>query len=205
MRKRNTLRQGFACPERSTMTVHDAVHARRTIRKFTREAVPEALVKAWIDGARLSPCSANQQPLKYKLLMGDAAAPLLPFLRWAVMIAPQLEPKPEELPPAFVVIAVDTAIRAAGAEIDVGIAAQTIALLAEEQGVASALLSLRSREVPVRDALHLPEQMMPALAIALGHSAMEAEAVPYEDTHKYRLDEDGKLLVPKRSLSEVLL
>lgn len=187
------------------MTVQEAVHTRRTIRKFARESVPEELLKAWVDGARLSPCSANQQPLKYKILQGDETEPLLPFLRWAVMIAPQLEPKPEELPPAFIVIAVDTRIRAAGAEIDVGIAAQTIALLAQEEGVSSALLSLRGREEAVRDALHLPEQIMPALAIALGYPAMDAEAVPFADTHKYRLTEEGKLLVPKRSLSEVLL
>ena len=52
--------------------------------------------------------------------------------------------------------------------------------------------------------LHLPENLKPELVLAMGYPAQESFPVPMEDTFRYRQDENGSFLVPKRSLEEVV-
>lgn len=61
------------------MTVKDTIHTRRTIRKFTQEPVSLAILRELVDDARVGPCSANMQPLKYKFDGSGACGRSLPI------------------------------------------------------------------------------------------------------------------------------
>lgn len=187
------------------MNVIEAIYARRTVRKFTQEAVPTHVLRELVDCARVGPCSANMQPLKYKLVEKADVDTVFPYLRWAVAIAPEGDPAPEERPTAYIIIAADTSIRPQNYEIDVGIAAQTMALAAQEKGLGVCLMALHDKP-GLKSALALPEQITPALAVALGYPAQKSEIYPMEaGQYRYHLTPDGTLHVPKRSLDEILL
>ena len=187
------------------MTVTEAVRGRRTIRKFTQEPVTREQLEELVDLARVAPCSANMQPLKYKLITGADTARVFPFLNWAVAIAPRGEPKPEERPTAYIVVCVDTAIRPKNTDMDVGIAAQTIALAAWERGIGTCLMALHDKP-GLTESLALPSGIVPALGIALGWPAHRSEIIPMADgQYRYHMTDDGNFHVPKRPLSEILL
>ena len=119
------------------MKVREAIYTRRTIRKFRQEPISEDILRELAEAARYAPSGSNLQPLKYKLV-GEAGAPrVFPHVHWAGAIAPAGDPKPGEEPAAYIFILVDTNIRAAGYEMDVGIAAQNITLAALEMGIGS--------------------------------------------------------------------
>ena len=44
------------------MEVYECVRARRTIRKFKGDAVPDAVIEKVLHAGRLAPSSRNQQP-----------------------------------------------------------------------------------------------------------------------------------------------
>ena len=187
------------------MTVKEAIHARRTVRKFSQEPVPEAVLRELVDDARVGPCSANMQPLKYKLIDKVCVDKVFPYLRWAVAIAPAGDPTPDERPTAYIIIAADTSIRPQNYDIDVGIAAQTIALAAQEKGLGTCMMALHDKP-GLAASLGLPEQVTPALAVALGYPAQQSEVYPMEEgQYKYHLTPDSVLHVPKRPLEEILL
>ena len=187
------------------MTVKDAIHTRRTIRKFTQESVPLDILRELVDDARVSPCSANMQPLKYKLVDKAHVDTVFPYLRWAVAIAPAGNPAPDERPTAYIIIAADILIRPQNYDIDVGIAAQTIALAAQEKGLGTCLMALHDKE-GLHTSLGLPETIKPVLAVALGYPAQRSESYPMEDgEYRYHLTPDGVLHVPKRMLDDILL
>ena len=187
------------------MTVKEAILARRTIRKFRQDPVDITQLQELVNLARVAPCSANMQPLKYKLVTTGETDRVFPYLNWAVAIAPRGEPKPEERPTAYIVICVDTRIRPKNTDIDVGIAAQTIALAAWERGLGTCLMALHDKP-GLTASLSLPEYVTPALGIALGYPAHSSEIYPMEDgQYRYHMTDDGNFHVPKRSLSEILL
>lgn len=187
------------------MTVKEAIHARRTVRKFSQKAIPVEILRELIDDARIGPCSANMQPLKYKLVGKDSVDAVYPYLRWAVAIAPAGDPAPDERPTAYIIITADTSIRPQNYDIDVGIAAQTIALAAQEKGLGTCLMALHDKP-GLKTSLGLPDQTMPALAVALGYPTQRSEIYPMEEgRYKYHLTPDGTLHVPKRELDEIIL
>lgn len=187
------------------MTVKEAIYARRTVRKFTQEPVSAEVLRELVDDARIGPCSANMQPLKYKLVGKDRVDAVFPYLHWAVAIAPAGDPAPDERPTAYIIITADTSIRPQNYDIDVGIAAQTIALAAQEKGLGACLMALHDKP-GLAASLGLPEQVAPALAVALGYPAQKSEIYPMEEgRYKYHMTPDGTLHVPKRALDEVIL
>ncbi|MBI4805382.1 MAG: nitroreductase family protein [Desulfovibrio sp.] len=54
------------------MTVKDAIAKRRSIRKFTSEAVSRESLMELIEAARLSPSGCNSQPWRFRLVTGSS-------------------------------------------------------------------------------------------------------------------------------------
>ena len=48
------------------LTTKEAIEQRRSIRKFTRESIPDAHIDALLDAARLAPSACNAQPWRFK-------------------------------------------------------------------------------------------------------------------------------------------
>lgn len=188
------------------MHVTNAVNQRRSIRKFIRKrAVGQDLLLKLVDCARLAPSAMNRQVLRYYLVTEDKADALMPFTGWAGYLPPERgRPKPEEQPPAFIlVLALKEQINPYY-KLDIGAAAENISLAALEYGLATCWIgSLMAEEA--RALLGIPDEYELSLCIAVGYPAQHSRAVKYEGDIRYTIDEDDSLNVPKLSLDEVLV
>lgn len=187
------------------MTVYDAIARRRTIRKFKQQPIERAILEKLVDAARLAPSAANMQPLKYAIVdTKDTVDQMFELVKWAAYIAPAGNPGEGEHPVAFIVILVDTGIRSAGYELDVGAAAQNIFLSAEEEGIGTCWMGAIDRE-KIRGILSLPEKYLINTVIALGYPAEHPVLENESGSIKYFKDKEGVLHVPKRKLEDIIV
>ena len=74
------------------MELLDAMKARRSIRKFKSDPVPETLITQLIEAARLAPSGSNVQPTRFVVIKSDAVraqlsdATPLPFVSQAPVV-----------------------------------------------------------------------------------------------------------------------
>ncbi len=191
------------------MTLKELVLQTRSCRGYdrSRKVTREELLR-FVDLARQCAASMNLQPLRYRLATGEEAAAVQELTRWGRAL-PQLNlPFPGQEAPAFVVLCVDEGIaknpNAHG--VDIGIAAQTMALAATEAGLASLMIESFDLE-GVAKALSLPEGCLPKLVMAFGKSAERAvvEDMPEGGSNRYYRDAQGVHHVPKRRLCDVVI
>ncbi|HAN44682.1 MAG TPA: nitroreductase, partial [Ruminococcaceae bacterium] len=117
-------------------------------------------------------------------------------------------PAEGERPTAYIIICADKNI-APNVErfnMDVGIAAQTIMLAAAEKGLGGCMIGNYSKEA-LSDALKLPENICPALILALGkpNEQIILEDAKNEKDIGYYRDENNIHHVPKRTLDELII
>ena len=180
----------------------------RSCRRFdaSRPISRETLLSL-IECARMAPTGANRQPLRFYPITDSAVKEtLFPQLHWAMALPDWAGPEAEERPTAYIVILADT--RLAPAErvsIDVGIAAQTIALAAAAEHLGLCMLGAFKKE-DVHTLLQLPEHLLPVLILALGYPAETPVLcdVPENGDVRYFRTPDGIHHVPKRSLQALL-
>ena len=88
------------------MELERALKERRTIRRFTRRAIPDGLLYSLIDGARLASCARNDQRLRYVVVRTpEKVNALFPHTAWAGAVAPRRNPVPGvTAPTAFIVV-----------------------------------------------------------------------------------------------------
>ncbi len=160
-----------------------------------------------VDCARLTPSSANIQPLSYRLVYEkDEREKLQPLTKWAGAL-PELElPPPYHRPTAFIVICQDTAKfgDASKFKCDVGICALAIYMRAAEMGLAGCMIGSFDKK-GTAEVLSLDENTVPLLVIALGKADETCEIVPIKDGQTKYYREGGKHLVPKRELEDIII
>jgi nitroreductase len=188
------------------MQLIDMVSRCRSYRRFDERApVGEATLRALVALARQVSSAANRQPLKYVLsCSAEWNAKIFETLAWAAYLKEWPGPGPGERPAAYIVVLLDTSITGA-ADIDVGIAAQTILLAAVEQGLGGCMFGAIKREELARR-LALPENLAIALVIALGKPVEKVvlEDLPADGSIRYYRDADSVHHVPKRSVAELI-
>ncbi|HZV47517.1 MAG TPA: nitroreductase family protein [Thermodesulfovibrionales bacterium] len=148
--------------------IEDFIRRNRSYRRFYQDrSVDKEILMELINLARLSPSSANLQPLKYVLSNTTEKNNLIfPCLAWAGYLKDWPGPQEGERPSAYLVILGDTEItRNFGC--DRGIAAQSILIGATEKGLNGCILGSIRRET-LREALSIPERYEILLVIALG-------------------------------------
>ena len=183
--------------------IYEKITNRRTIRKYTRKDVPEKVLLNCVDAARLSPSSANRQPLKYVIVTDQGLLKeVFRMLSWAGYL-PDYQPSEEEMPRAYIVILLDKNIRRDYGH-DAGIAAMSISMVAFDEGLGSCILGAVNRE-KLRKILNIPDGLDVVLVVALGYPAENpvVDKVKDGDT-KYWLDENRVLHVPKRDLENIV-
>ena len=155
--------------------------------------------------ARRLPSAANRQPLKYVLSCApEWNGKIFETLAWAAYLKDWPGPGPGERPTAYIVMLLDTSITAA-ADIDVGIAAQTILLGAVEKGLGGCMFgAVRREELAAR--LSLPAHLSISLVIAIGRPVekVELEDLPADGSIKYYRDAAQTHHVPKRSVAQLI-
>lgn len=187
------------------MSVYEIAAKRRTIRKFKQDKLENELLLSFIDAARLAPSASNMQPIKYKVINNaESVNKLFPSLKWAGYIAPNGNPAAGEEPTAYIVILVDTKIRNSGYELDIGAAAQTIMLCAQEKGIGTCWLGAIDRDA-IRKDFNIGDEYTINTVIALGYPLEEPQTEVENGSIKYYKDENGKLHVPKRKLEDILV
>lgn len=188
------------------MDVMQAIRARRSMRRFTREPVGQAVLADIAEAARLSPTGVNRQPLQFAIVAdATVCGRIFPFTAWAGKIPDgSAGPTEETQPSAYVMILVDKRI-AAGADNDAGAAAMSVQLAAQAHGVASCWLgSLQRKEILAVLGLDA-ERFALHTAVALGYPAMASRAVAMDgESTDYYLEAPGKLCVPKRAEEDVV-
>jgi len=187
--------------------IRDLVTKNRSHRRFHQEVPVEMeTLRELVDLARLSPSSANQQPLKYILSSdGERNGLIFPHLSWAGYLRDWPGPEEGEQPSAYIVILGDTQIRPAFG-CDHGIAAQSIMLGATEKGLGGCIIGSVNHQ-GLREALDIPDQYQILLVLALGKPKETVVIEPVGDAGsiKYWRDSDGTHHVPKRSLDQLIL
>jgi nitroreductase len=192
----------------SSDTLAALVHKRRSIRRFRPQALDRERLQRYVDGARMGPSASNRQPLQFLVVdEPQRCAAVFPHTAWAGYLKDGAPPAGKR-PVAYVFILIDTNINPK-AQWDVGIAAQTIALLAVADGVGSCLLGALKRDA-LKELFQLPASLEISLAVGLGYPDEAPVAEPWDperddpEAPRYYRDSTGRLHVPKRNLKDVV-
>jgi nitroreductase len=186
---------------------HDLVQKCRSVRRFYEdERIEEETLRELVDLARMSPSSANLQPLKY-LFSNDPEMNALvnEHLSWAGYLNDWAGPQEGERPAAYIFILGDNNINRTIA-VDQGIAAFSIMLGATERGLGGCIVaSIKRREL--RERIHLSDQYEMLLVVALGKPREEVVIETTGDAGdiKYWRDDLDVHHVPKRPLNELII
>jgi len=171
--------------------------------KQTKEELMEL-----VDYARLMPATKNVQPLKYFLAYEkDIVDRIQKHTKWAGALTDITLPSPGTEPTSFIVVLHDTDIEQTLPLYlrDVGIVAAAITLAAAEMGLGCCMIGAYSA-AGVKEAMQLPENLSPALVIAIGKPDEEIVLTEAEDGNiEYYRDENNVHFVPKRRLEDLIV
>jgi nitroreductase len=183
--------------------VYEAVLSRRTIRRFKQKPVDVKLLKRFVNAARVAPSAANLQPLEYFIISEKKlCAKVFETLGWAGYIKPKWMPDESERPTAYIVVLVREDLNKYY-KWDVGLSAENIMLVAEEEDIGSCILLNINRE-KLREILNVPDSLYLDSVIALGYKSEIVVMEDMVDSVKYYRDENDVLYVPKRKITDIL-
>ncbi|MBS1248542.1 MAG: NADPH-flavin oxidoreductase [Chloroflexi bacterium] len=187
--------------------LENLIRGNRSYRRFNQEIVIDtATLRELVNLARLSPSSANRQPLKYLLVnKPDQNAEVFSALGWAGYLRDWDGPQEGERPAAYILVLVDMEISKT-AQYDAGIALQSMMLGARARGLGGCIFG-SVRRSQLREAFAIPQRYDILLVLALGEPAEDVEIDPLgpDGDIKYWRDEEEVHHVPKRSLEEIVL
>ena len=187
--------------------IKDLILRERSYRSFDESvSISRETLVGFAENARLTPSSANIQPLKYKICNTKEECDLIfPLTKWAALLKDYQIPPKGHAPTAYIIICTDKNIADRDFDKDVGIAAQTLMLSAVEAGFGGCMIGSFDR-VKLAEVLCLPEGIIPSLVLALGKPDEEIvlESINENKSAYYR-DENGVHHVPKRALDEIIL
>jgi len=183
--------------------VYEAILSRRTIRRFKQKPVDVKLLKRFVNAARVAPSAANLQPLEYFIISEKKlCARVFETLGWAGYIKPKWTPDESERPTAYIVILVREDLNKYY-KWDVGLSAENIMLVAEEENIGSCIL-LNINRKKLREILGIPDSLYIDSVIALGYKSETAIMEDMVDSVEYYRDENDVLHVPKRKITDIL-
>lgn len=161
-----------------------------------------------VDHARLMPAARNIQPLKYFLAYEkEVVSRIQEHTKWAGLLSDLSLPFAGSEPTSFIVVLQDTDIDATLDlfKNDVGIVAAAITLAATEAGLGCCMIGAFSVN-GVKEAIELPENLLPVLVIAIGKPAEKIVLTDVKDGNiAYYRDEDNVHYVPKRKLEDIIV
>ena len=129
-----------------------------------------------------------------------------PLVHWAAYLPPeQGQPKPDELPTAFIAVLQDDNLPGAS-DVDVGLALGSLTAAAWAHGVGSCIMGAIDRPALTK-LLALPDGVRLCYMVALGYPTHASKLVEMQDgsVKKYYLDEKPRLLRAEAQHGRVLL
>lgn len=190
------------------MDLGQIVLANRSYRRFDGTcAVGMEVLDHLVGLARATPSAANRQPLRYVLCTSATmCARIYDTLAWAAYLPDWRGPQPAERPTAYIVVLAEASLaKSPDADVDLGIAAQTMLLGAVEKGLGGCMF-LSIRREALAAILGLPATLSIALVIALGRpvETVVLEDLPPGGSVKYYRDGEQRHHVPKRTVAELV-
>ena len=183
--------------------VYETILSRRTIRRFTQQQITLDVLKKFVNAARVAPSAANFQPLEYYIISEKTLCEkIFETLGWAGYIKPKWTPDESERPTAYIVILVREDLNKYY-KWDVGLSAENLMLVAEEENIGSCFLLNIDRK-KLRKILDIPDSLYIDSVIALGYKSETAVMKDMVDSVEYYRDENEVLHVPKRKLGDIL-
>jgi nitroreductase len=188
------------------MDFEEIVYKRRTIRRFKQDPIALNLLKKLIDFARIAPVATNIQGLEFVIVQDpEFRKKLFPLVKWAALLpVEQRTPEKGREPTAYIIVLVNSTIKNSYVDFDVGAAIENILLGAVNFGIGSCWMgSINANKI--RKLLEIPTHYDIKHVISLGYPDEESIIEPYKDSFKYWKDEAGKMHIPKRDLSDIIL
>jgi nitroreductase len=187
--------------------IKDLVLKNRSYRKYHyNKKISVGQLTELIDLARITPSSKNQQPLKYLVVTSEEDVNLVESnLKWAKFLENWDGPERSEQPPSYIIMLTDTTLNKQ-ADIDAGIAAQTILLGAVEKQLGGCILRSVNRQA-VSKHFNFASNLEIIQVIAIGYPNQKIELTSPDETGSVRYYEgnDGTHYVPKRSIDDVII
>lgn len=148
--------------EENVMEERDAIYTRRSIRRYTKEPIPQNILEQIIDAGRVAPSSKNRQPWKYLVYGGvekekmlaamkkgierEESSPRLPLSTWGIPDAKRTLRIMEQAPVVILVLYINGKSPFAPLNVDerfaeindmmsIGASIENMLLKAEECGV----------------------------------------------------------------------
>ncbi len=149
-----------------------------------------------------TPSARNQQVLRFRAVLSDEAAKVLPHVRMGGALPELHLPTAGTEPNAYIVICA-TVPETREVSIDLGISVQSMLLQATEIGLNGLCIAAFNRE-GVKEALELPYDPLLIVAIGRGADRIELTQIASADDHRYYRRE-GTHYVPKVALDELLI
>lgn len=176
----------------------------RSYRSFKQDPVPEDVIADMMEDVRIASSAANLMPLRYVVVRDpENVEKMQDLVGWAGYLKGAGTPQKGHQPVLFIAM---TEAEGAGAfaDVDLGIAAHTLATAAWEKGIGSCILGNIKRD-QIKELLDIPEADNLRLVMAFGIPDHQAEVVDMKDGDvKYWRDENGDYHVPKRPLEEIV-
>ncbi len=187
--------------------LRDLVIKNRSYRRFYQDIpVKSEVLRELIDLSRLTPSTANRQPLKYIISTEPETNELIfSCLSWAGYLTDWDGPSAGEKPTGYIIILGDQQI-SKNYQTDAGIACQTILLGAVEKGLGGCIFGSVKRD-KLKSELNITERYEIIYVVAIGKPCEEVvlERIDENGDIKYWRDEEGIHHVPKRLINEIVL
>jgi nitroreductase len=187
-------------------SVKDLVTKNRSYRRFYHDKpVTKKQLEDLVDLARLSPSTANLQPLKFVISCTPKKNEMIfSCLAWAGYLKDWPGPEEAERPAGYIIILGDTEIMR-DFSCNHGIAAQSILLGATEMGFGGCMIGSIQRK-RLAELLRIPDRYEILLVLAIGEPKERVVITEAKDGEiKYWRDANKTHHVPKRSLNEIIL
>ena len=188
--------------------IRDLIIENRTCRRFYQD-VPVELdtLRELVDLTRFTASGSNMQPLRYMLFCEPEKNTLIfPVLGWAGQIRDWPGPSEGERPSAYIIMLGDTEVGLRFAEVDAGLATQSIMLGAREKGLGGCMHWSVKRD-DLREVLGIPPRYEILYVISLGKpkEKVVVDEVGPDGKTSYWHDKDGSHHVPKRELNDIIV
>lgn len=186
------------------MKIYDLARVNRSVRRFIEdERISEQQLLSFIDAARLAPCGANLQLLRFTPVTDrEHCSRIFPALKWAAYIEDWNGPAPGEKPVAYIIIHIPDEERR-HIPVDSGIAAAYMVLSARESNIGSCMIMSFDRKL-IEEAVGTPDGYSPFLVIAFGFPGEESVLEKTEGDIRYYRDSAGRHHIPKLSLGRII-
>jgi len=205
MRKLNTFYSLLFNIEMMLMDVEDAIKIRRTIRRFKQDPIPLNTLKNLIDLARVAPMAKNVQALEFIIVREkENVKELFKLIKFASSLPIHLRtPEKGREPTAYIIVLVNTKIKASYVDFDVGAAVENMLLGAVKYGIGTCWMG-NIKVSKIRSFCQIEDFYEVKHVISLGYPDEESKVERFEGSFKYWKDEKG-MHVPKRALQDIIL